>query len=770
MRARRLTPSIYALAALIPVGIAGAQEAEPAEVEVAGPPIDARGLGHDGALVIVGGGRMGDDVLGKFRSLAPGERPKLVVIPTASAYAESDVADPSEAVARWKGRGFEDVTILHTRDRKAADDPAFAAPLETANAVWFDGGDQTRIADAYLGTAVERGVYDVLERGGVVGGTSAGAAIQTRVMISGGNPVATLAEGFDLLPGAVVDQHFLARNRKPRLLGVLEHYPDRVGFGIDESTALVARGRSLEVVGASVVTVLLGASEGRPVEESTIKPGETADLVALRRAARDRLRPMFPGEKVGVPQVEKGSLVIVGGGGVPGGVLERFIELAGGPEATIVVVPTAEEGPIDEEDDRVGGVRMLKQAGAGDVRVLRGRTRAEIETPEQIAMLKGAGGVWFGGGRQWRFVDAYEGTPVVGLFREVLERGGVIGGSSAGATIQGEYLVRGNPLGNTDMMARGYERGFAFLPGAAIDQHFAQRNRFADLAAVVDRYPQCLGVGIDESTALIVRGSEAEVIGEGAAHFYDRRSEGAADHETVEAGGRYDLAARRAAAGGATSARPLRVLLISGSEEYQSDASLPAFAAYLAGAAPVEATVLKAEGVERLPGLEALEGCDVAVFFTRRLEIGGEDLERIRTYALESGKPVVGVRTASHGFQGWLEMDREVFGGSYHGHYGNDLETAVAVATGAADHPIVAGFEPYASKGSLYKVSPLTPDATVLLTGTSPEAAEPVAWVRETGARRVFYTSLGHPDDFAREPFRRLLARGILWAAGRDLP
>lgn len=744
-----------------------------AESKAAGPPIDARGIDGDGALVIVGGGRMGDDVLAKFRSLAPGDRPKLVVIPTASDDAESDVADPSEAVARWKGRGFEDVAILHTRDRRVADDPAFVAPLKAADAVWFDGGDQSRIADAYLDTAVESEVYEVLRRGGVVGGTSAGAAIQSRVMITGGNPVATLSRGFDLLPGTILDQHFLKRSRQPRLRGVLEHYPNLVGIGIDESTALVARGRSLEVVGASVATVMLGASEGHGAEEIVIKPGGQADLVALRRAARDRLRPAFPPSAFADPKVEAGSLVIVGGGGVPKGVVERFVELAGGPDAMIVVVPTADERPIDADDEQVGGVGMLKAAGARRVGVLRGRTREEIETPKQVAMLKEAKGVWFGGGRQWRFVDAYEGTPVVGLFRDVLRRGGVIGGSSAGATIQGDYLVRGNPLGNTDMMARGYERGFAFLPGTAIDQHFAQRDRFADLAAVVDRFPQVLGIGIDESTALIVRGAVAEVVGDGATHFYDRRTPGAPDHETVGAGGRYDLAARRvvdADRAASTAADKLSVVLISGSEEYKSDESLAAFETYLESNGLADCTLLKAAGVDALPGVDALDDCDAAVFFTRRLKIDGEELERIKNYAIKSGKPIVGVRTASHGFQNWLEMDAEVFGGSYRGHYKNELTTEVAVSAAAKDHPIVTGFEPYTSIGSLYQVSPLAEDATALLTGTSPEAAEPVAWVREANGRRVFYTSLGHPDDFQRETFRRFLARGILWAAAREAP
>ncbi|MBI3864273.1 MAG: Type 1 glutamine amidotransferase-like domain-containing protein [Planctomycetia bacterium] len=130
----------------------------------------------------------------------------------------------------------------------------------------------------------------------------------------------------------------------------------------------------------------------------------------------------------------------------------------------------------------------------------------------------------------------------------MLRRGGVIGGSSAGATIQGDYLVRGSPLGNEDMMAAGYERGFAFLPGTAIDQHFAQRKRFRDMTGVVAAHPQLLGIGLDETTAIVVQGHVAEVVGKNKVHFYDRTkpvADGEPDYVSVSAGQKYDLVARR---------------------------------------------------------------------------------------------------------------------------------------------------------------------------------------------------------------------------------
>jgi cyanophycinase len=139
------------------------------------------------------------------------------------------------------------------------------------------------------------------------------------------------------------------------------------------------------------------------------------------------------------------------------------------------------------------------------------------------------------------------GTKAEALFRGVLARGGVIGGSSAGASIQGEYMPRGSPLGNEDMMADGYERGLGFLPGVAVDQHFTQRERHGDMTALMRRYPQILGIGIDEGTAIVVQGSSAQVIGRGGVHFYDYRTGrpvGDADFTVLRAGGQYDLARR----------------------------------------------------------------------------------------------------------------------------------------------------------------------------------------------------------------------------------
>lgn len=503
--------------------------------------IDPRGV--PGPLVIAGGGVLPKAALDFFIKEAGGENARLVVIPTASDTAD-DPERREKMVEYWKNRGIGEVHILHTRSRDEADSEEFAAPLANATAVWFDGGSQSQIADAYLGTRVEQAILDLHRRGGVIGGTSAGAAIQSRCMIASGKETANVATGFDLLPGAVIDQHFLARNRKGRLVGVIDARPHLFGVGIDEDTALLVKGRGMRVVGKSSVTIYHAAGRDQPAREILLTPDQRqpADLPMFRREARQRAEGEFPLPAPIEPKVESGSLLIVGGGGMPREIVQKFIELAGGEDAPIVVLPTATPNPTNNP----GEAAFFTRAGAKNVTVLAENEWHEVHRPEFLNALKNAKGVWFGGGRQWHFLDAYEDSPAVELFRDVLRRGGVIGGSSAGATIQGDYLVRGSPYGPQVMIADGYETGLRFLPGVAIDQHFSQRNRLPDMEALMRAYPQYLGIGLDEATAIFVQGSTAEVLGRHEVRFYhvpDPTAE-TITPAVLKAGDKYDLKER----------------------------------------------------------------------------------------------------------------------------------------------------------------------------------------------------------------------------------
>ncbi len=466
--------------------------------------------GLPGTLILVGGGAVPQEVSILLRESVQDQ--PLVIL----AEASSKPTATADATKQWlTEHGISRVTVvdfsLPMPDRLRQT----VAAIQKAQAVWICGGQQSLLANTFAGTDVENALQNLLQRGGVIAGTSAGAAIMSKVMISSGMNEPEISIGWNLLPGVIVDQHFTERNRLGRSQLAVSKHPQLFGLGIDEGTAAIVTGRRMQIAGTGRVSVLLAETAYRAADVMTLTKGEVADFTQLRRAAEQRSIRIDPGRPTdGLPQVAHGSLVIVGGGSMPKDVGARFIELAGGAKSRIIVLPTA--GPRTETTDVVPG--FLRSKTTESVRVLLQRG-TEADSEEFRSALETATGVWFGGGRQWNFVDAYEGTDAIRLFHDVLRRGGVIGGSSAGATIQGEFLVRGHPLGNTVMMAEGYERGFSFLPGVAIDQHFAQRGRQPDLLPVIRRHPEMLGIGIDEGTALVVTGSKAEIIGQNSVHF-----------------------------------------------------------------------------------------------------------------------------------------------------------------------------------------------------------------------------------------------------------
>lgn len=284
-----------------------------------------------------------------------------------------------------------------------------------------------------------------------------------------------------------------------------------------------------------------------------------ASAVAVTAALALSAAPALRAQEMeaGPPRVgpEHGSLVVVGGNLHDPAIYERFIELAGGPDAPIVMIPTAGGG--EEYDDFYQGLNAWRDAGARNLIVLHTTDPKVADTEAFVAPLKTAHGVFFFGGRQWRLVDAYAGTRTESEIRNVLERGGVVGGSSAGASIQGSFLVRGDTKTNTVMMG-DHQVGFGYLRNVAIDQHVLRRNRQFDLVQVVEAHPELLGIGLDENTALIVHGDQAEVMGASYALVYDNT-------KTVGDGGRFyflapgdrfDLATRKAVRP-STSMRPV---------------------------------------------------------------------------------------------------------------------------------------------------------------------------------------------------------------------
>ena len=228
------------------------------------------------------------------------------------------------------------------------------------------------------------------------------------------------------------------------------------------------------------------------------------------------------------------------------------------------------------------------------------------------------------------------------------------------------------------------------------------------------------------------------------------------------------------------------VAFVVAEDEYKTESTLPAFAAKHLGKEFRTSFVFGSEtSLNDIPGLDALESAEVLFVSARRRVIPKAQLDQIRKF-VTAGKPVIGIRTASHAFSlragtpipegcdSWTTFDPDVLGGHYTNHHGVGPKTAVAPAWGTDGSPLLAGVDlaQLASTSSLYKVNPLEKSAKPLLIGSIPDQpGEPIAWTNtDKYGGRVFYTSLGSVDDFEHEAFNRLLVNALRWATTSDKP
>ncbi len=208
---------------------------------------------------------------------------------------------------------------------------------------------------------------------------------------------------------------------------------------------------------------------------------------------------------------------------------------------------------------------------------------------------------------------------------------------------------------------------------------------------------------------------------------------------------------------------------------------MPEFAQWLRETHGIHVTVSHGQGEHSIPGTVNLETADAAVVFVRRLGLPDKQMKALQAF-VASGKSLLGIRTASHAFKmnfknpkgfqvpegrmEWAEFDRAILGGNYHDHGPNEAGTEVK--NSATRHPVMKNVTPAAwhSTGSLYMTQPIAEDATLLMTGSTKDNMEPLTWVRDkvSGRGKVFYTGLGHPDDFRVPAFRQLMTNAIQWA------
>jgi cyanophycinase len=241
---------------------------------------------------------------------------------------------------------------------------------------------------------------------------------------------------------------------------------------------------------------------------------------------------------------EKGTLVIIGGGGSTDSIWNKIIENAGGKEkARFVVVTNASGENNDFHSKTIETIQAL--IGKDKVSVLNLKNIYEANDEKNLADLKQATGIFFTGGRQWRISDVYLNTLAHQEFFKLLARGGVIAGSSAGASIQGSFLWRGDTE-NHHILIGDHTQGLGFLRNSAIDQHLLARNRQNDLVAFTKLAPNFLGVGLDEATAIVVQKDELEVVGKSIVAIYNNANPNDPKPYTfLREGQKYDLKARK---------------------------------------------------------------------------------------------------------------------------------------------------------------------------------------------------------------------------------
>jgi cyanophycinase len=212
----------------------------------------------NGKLIIIGGGDIPDTIYSIFAAACGGRDQPIVVIPTATG--DEEWIGSGGHLKKFSDRGFTRLTAIHTRDKAKADDPEFIKAVNSARGIFFGGGDQAKLADAYAGTALHKAMFDLLNRGGVIMGTSAGATIMGSVLIGGDHRKTphkkkVFPKGLSFMENTAIDQHVLARNRQFDLLPVMEADTTLFGMAVDESTAAVVEKGIISVAGDSYVLI-----------------------------------------------------------------------------------------------------------------------------------------------------------------------------------------------------------------------------------------------------------------------------------------------------------------------------------------------------------------------------------------------------------------------------------------------------------------------------------------------------------------------------------
>lgn len=211
--------------------------------------------------------------------------------------------------------------------------------------------------------------------------------------------------------------------------------------------------------------------------------------------------------------------------------------------------------------------------------------------------------------------------------------------------------------------------------------------------------------------------------------------------------------------------KPLRVVLVSGAESYNSDQAFADLAAYLQREYGMSCEVLRMSADQtQIVGIEKLLEADTAVFHVRRKTLTPEHLAILKKF-FASGKGFVGLRSTSHGWENWKDFDQQILGAKYGGPGGGNF--GIATRLMLKPHPIWAGVEGLETKKDLYRITEVGSDVDVIIEGETKNGKVPVGWTRAHGSQKLFYLALAYQAEMEHPAFRRAIGNALLWVTGR---
>jgi len=527
-----------------------------------------------------GGGGVQQYVRQEFLRLAGGTTARVVLLPsdeeqrrsgeTLEAY-EERLSRP-EVYGRWRelcrGNGAH-FQFLYWDCPEDPDRSRFFSALEEATGIWIPAGDQEWVIRRFAGdplkpTRFQLALRNLVARGGVVGASGGGMGSLSETVIAGnvtgaeaGWTRARLAFGLGLFQGTLLDQNFNTwSGRVERLTDALRNGPqlDRVarqagvqrrtiGLGVDRQTVAIVRGSTIRAIGEGNVHLFVQSNGGRTLAWHRLAAGDKP--LALTTASVDQhavsrlAKAIGDGNPFGAPPGS--GAVVLHGGGSTAEMYDLIPRLTGKVRPTIVHCPSASDSyrRMSNEELMVSDLaRVWKTGAVGSLRFINADEPSRAQQSEFCGLLDAADALWIMGGDQGNLTALYVNPVQPTLFqkkvRSIVERGGVVGGSSAGCAALSDVMIVGTVAGDGRGPARAeLSRGLGVLSNVVAEQHFDARRgrieRFAELLRnkqqLANVSPGCdpgqmVGLAVEESTALVVRGNRLSVAGKNKAHIF----------------------------------------------------------------------------------------------------------------------------------------------------------------------------------------------------------------------------------------------------------